>query len=75
MAGVTKNKYLYNKTLSQVTVQPHDSPFWRGLMKVKDEFIKRGSFVANSGEGARFWEDTWLGNRPCWCQVDVGICS
>jgi hypothetical protein len=59
-----KNKYLYNKTLSQVTVQSHDSPFWRGLMKVKDEFFKRGSFVVNNGESARFWEDTWLGNRP-----------
>jgi hypothetical protein len=59
-----KNKYLYNKTLSQVTVQPHDSPFWRGLMKVKDEFFKRCSFVVNSGESTRFWEDTWLGNRP-----------
>jgi hypothetical protein len=58
------NKYLNNKTLSQVTVQPHDSPFWRGLMKVKEEFFKRGSFVVNNGMSARFWEDTWLGNRP-----------
>jgi hypothetical protein len=33
------NKYVNNKTLSQVTVQPHDSPFWRGLMKVKDDFL------------------------------------
>jgi hypothetical protein len=33
------NKYLNNKTLSQVTVQPHDSPFWRGLMKVKEDFF------------------------------------
>jgi hypothetical protein len=47
-------KYLYNKTLSQLTVHPHDSPFWRGLMKVKEEFFKRGSFVVNSGMSARF---------------------
>jgi hypothetical protein len=34
------NKYVNNKTLSQVTVQPHDSPFWRGLMKCNThEFI------------------------------------
>jgi hypothetical protein len=58
------NKYLNNKTLSQVTVQPHDSPFWRGLMKVKDEFFKRGSFIVNNDMSTRFWEDTWLGNRP-----------
>jgi hypothetical protein len=43
------NKYLNNKTLSQVTVQPHDSPFSHGLMKVKEEFFKRGSFVVNNG--------------------------
>jgi hypothetical protein len=58
------NKYLNNKTLSQVLVQPHDSPFWRGLMKVKDEFFKCGSFIVNNGMSTRFWEDTWLGNKP-----------
>jgi hypothetical protein len=58
------NKYLNNKTLSQVTVQPHDSPFKRGPMKVKDEFFKRGSFIVNNGMSTRFWDDTWLGNRP-----------
>jgi hypothetical protein len=36
------NKYLYNKTLSQLTVHPHDFPFWRGLMKVKKEFFLNG---------------------------------
>jgi hypothetical protein len=50
--------------LSQVTVQPHDSPFCRGLMKVKGESFKRGSFVVNNGTDTRFWEGTWLGNRP-----------
>jgi hypothetical protein len=33
-------------------------------MKVKEEFFKHGSFVVNNGMSARFWEDTWLGNRP-----------
>jgi hypothetical protein len=33
-------------------------------MKVKDEFFKHGSFAVNNGMSARFWEDTWLGNRP-----------
>jgi hypothetical protein len=45
-------------------VQPHDSPFWRGLMKVKEDFFKCGSFIVNNGKSTRFWEDTWLGNRP-----------
>jgi hypothetical protein len=48
------NKYLNNKTLSQVSVQPHDSPFWRGLMKVKDDFFKRESFIVNNSMITRF---------------------
>ena len=54
------NKYLMSKTLSQVTVKPFDSPFWKGLMKVKDDFFNRGSFVIGNGENTRFWEDVWL---------------
>jgi hypothetical protein len=33
-------------------------------MKVKGEFFKCGSFVVNNGTNTRFWEGTWLGNRP-----------
>ena len=33
------NKYLKDKTLSQVQAKPTDSPFWKGLMKVKDDFL------------------------------------
>jgi hypothetical protein len=33
------NKYLHSKSLSQVTSQPSDSPFWKGIMKAKDEFF------------------------------------
>ena len=54
-------KYLQNKTLSQVTVKPTDSQFWKGLMKVKEGFFKRGKFVVGNVEATRFWEDTWLG--------------
>jgi hypothetical protein len=59
-----KNKYLHSKSLSQVKAKPMDSPFWRGLMKSKDDFFKRGSFTVGNGEETRFWEDTWLGNTP-----------
>ena len=38
------NKYLGGTTLSQVKVKPSDSPFWKGIMKVKDDFFLRGSF-------------------------------
>ena len=33
------NKYLQSRSLSQVTARPFDSPFWKGLMKVKDDFF------------------------------------
>jgi hypothetical protein len=33
-------------------------------VKVKEEFLKHGSFVVNNGMSAWFWKDTWLGNRP-----------
>jgi hypothetical protein len=34
-----QNKYLHSKTLSQVMAKPTDSPFWKGLMKVKEDFF------------------------------------
>ena len=33
-------------------------------MKMKDEFFERGSFSIGNGEKVRFWEDTWLGDKP-----------
>jgi hypothetical protein len=59
-----RNKYLNSKTLSQVTAKPFDSPFWKGLMKVKEEFFSRGSFKVGHGKDTMFWEDTWLGDVP-----------
>jgi hypothetical protein len=32
-------KYLRSKTLSQVSASPTDSPFWKGLMNVKEDFF------------------------------------
>ena len=57
------NKYLGDKALSQVQAQHTDSPFWKGIMKVKDDFFHRGKFSLGNGEQVRFWEDVWLGPR------------
>ena len=57
-----QNKYLHSKSISQVRVKSTDSPFWKGLMEVKDEFFERGSFKIGNGEKTRFWEDKWLGD-------------
>ena len=58
------NKYLHSKTLAQVEIGPTDSPFWKGLLRVKEEFFSRGSFKLGNGLSTRFWEDTWLGDTP-----------
>ena len=31
-------------------------------MRVKNDFFARGHFEVGNGQGARFWEDIWLGN-------------
>jgi hypothetical protein len=56
-----QNKYLKNKTLLQVTAKPTDSQFWKGLIRVKNDFFQRGSFAVGNGQSTRFWEYTWLG--------------
>jgi hypothetical protein len=58
------NKYPHSKSLTQVVAKPMDSPFWKGLMKVKDEFFDRGRFKVGNGENTSFWEYMWIGNYP-----------
>ncbi|XP_062193487.1 uncharacterized protein LOC133896859 [Phragmites australis] len=55
-----RRKYLKNKTIGEVKWKPGDSHFWSGLMKVKDQFLRLGSFHLNNGFQIRFWEDTWV---------------
>jgi hypothetical protein len=50
--------------LSQVKAKPPESPFWKGIMKVKQEFFERGSFTIKNGEYIRFWDDAWLNDTP-----------
>ena len=38
-AQILRSKYLHSKTLSQVTARSTDSPFWKGLMRVKLAFF------------------------------------
>jgi hypothetical protein len=54
------NKYLKNKTLSQVEVKPNDSQFWKCLMHVKNDFFNRVFFKMGNGMTVRFWEDVWM---------------
>jgi hypothetical protein len=59
-----RNKYLHSKTLTQVTAQPTDSPFSKGLMRTKASFFNRSKYIVGNGNSTRFWEDTWLGETP-----------
>jgi hypothetical protein len=45
-------------------VKPNDSPFWKSLMKIKDDFFSRGYFNVGNGMDTKFWEDSWLGDKP-----------
>ena len=62
--SLLRNKYLSSKSLPQVQAKPNDSDFWRGLMKIKEEVLACGSFQIKDGKQTRFWEDTWVGQRP-----------
>ncbi|WVZ54946.1 hypothetical protein U9M48_005671 [Paspalum notatum var. saurae] len=55
-----RNKYLRDKTLTQLEKKPGDSHFWSGLMGIKDQFLNLGSFILKNGTQIRFWEDIWL---------------
>jgi hypothetical protein len=59
-----KNKYLRNKSLTQVQYMPGDSQFWAGLMKVKKEFLSFGKFDLGDRSQVRYWEDSWIRSRP-----------
>jgi hypothetical protein len=47
-----------------VTAKPTDSPFWKGLMGVKENFFSRGFFKIGNGQSTWFWEDVWFGEIP-----------
>jgi hypothetical protein len=38
-----------NKSLSQVELKPTESPFWQGLMWIKEDLFIRGSFEIGDG--------------------------
>jgi hypothetical protein len=59
---ILQNKYLKDKNLGQVETKPFDSPFWKGLMRVKQDFFSKGFFKVGNGLTVRFWEDVWLGD-------------
>jgi hypothetical protein len=59
-----QNKYLRSKSLTQVEAKPYDSHFWRGLMHIKDEVLSLGSFDIKDGTMVRFWDDTWMRDKP-----------
>ena len=59
-----RNKYLRNKTLTQVQYMSEESQFWASLMKVKEEFLSLGKFDLSDGSQVRFLEDSWIRPRP-----------
>jgi hypothetical protein len=52
--GAIAKKYLKPKTLAHVEAKPINSPFWKGVLRAKDEFFNRGSFFIGDGQTTRF---------------------
>ena len=61
--NLLRNKYLKNKTLSQVEKWVGVFHFWAGLMGLKDQILNLGKFHLNNGTQIKFWEDNWLAPR------------
>jgi hypothetical protein len=59
-----RNKYLSAKCFTQAQIKPGDSHFWKGLLKVREDFLGCGTFKIKDGSQTRFWEDTWVGSKP-----------
>uniref|UniRef100_A0A8I6YHT0 Uncharacterized protein n=1 Tax=Hordeum vulgare subsp. vulgare TaxID=112509 RepID=A0A8I6YHT0_HORVV len=51
---ILRNKYLTSRTLAQATIRPNDSPFWKGLMRIKSNFFQMVKFVVGDGTLTRF---------------------
>jgi hypothetical protein len=45
-----KNKYLEDKSITQVGKKLRDSQFWSRLINVKDQFLSLGSFKLEDGK-------------------------
>ena len=39
-------------------------PFWKGFMRTKATFFNKSKFIVGNGNTTRFWDDTWLGDKP-----------
>jgi hypothetical protein len=50
--------------VTHVKIKPGDSHFWRGLLKVREDFLGRGTFKIKDGSQTRYWEDTLVGSAP-----------
>jgi hypothetical protein len=33
-------------------------------MRIKDDVLSNSSFVIKDGTNTRFWDDTWIGDKP-----------
>lgn len=51
---IPHNKYLGSKPLTQVEWKARDSHFWSGLVKVKRNFFRFGSFIVKDGSQIQF---------------------
>jgi hypothetical protein len=62
--SLLRNKYLSTRYFSQVQIKPNASHFWKGLLKVMEDFVGCGTFNLRDGSETKFWENTWICYKP-----------
>jgi hypothetical protein len=58
---IVRENYLRNKTVANIKARFNDSPFWKGLLKVKDIYMVGRRVKIKRGNLMRFWKHVWLG--------------
>jgi hypothetical protein len=61
---IITQKYFRGKNIYNIKTKNSDSPAWKGLMKVKTNYLKSRQVVTNSGDKSRFWHKSQISVVP-----------
>jgi len=62
---ICKSKYLNNHNqFLRIANPPYGSPFWNGIIKLKDWLGKNVKWEIGDGNNTFFWEDLWIRDTP-----------
>jgi hypothetical protein len=61
---IVKAKYFRHGTVASIKPRVSDSPCWKAIMKVKDDYFRGRKVILHKGDIVRFWLDPWLNDTP-----------